>query len=266
MLRLSSLQRRIVYPSSFSGKIPTSGRPIAATVQLIRNGVNQLQVVTDTNGGYTLGGAYVGESYDVSVVKGDLGAWRLGVEAQRLQATRLDIQLGPCTLSGSLLALDNSPHVNAVVQAVAVVSSASGATREDVVATERSDARGNYRFVNLRPGAYRVRSPGHSGYAYHEDGKTLMVESGKPVAGTDLRFAPQKKGSWEIYDLARGLADNTEIRKILFDPDGSVWFATQGVSRFDGQEFINFTTEDGLPDDYVLNMARDAKGNLWLSI
>jgi hypothetical protein len=258
----------LVYPSSFTGNISdANGRPIAgATVQIIRNGINQQQAVTDANGDYTLGGVYVGESYDVSVVKGELGAWRLGVKAQAGQVTRLDIQLGSNTVSGSLLALDGSPHVNTVVQAVAAVSTPSGSTREDVVATERSDARGNYRFVNLRPGAYRLRSPGLSGYAYYEDLKTVTVESGKPLAGLDLRFAPQKKGSWETYDVVRGLADNNQIRKILFDPDGSVWFATAGgASRFDGQEFINFTTHDGLPDDDVLNMARDAKGDLWFS-
>lgn len=45
-----------------------------------------------------------------------------------------------------------------------------------------------------------------------------------------------------------------------------MWFATAGgVSRFDGQEFVNFTSLEGLPDDRVLNMARDAKGNLWFS-
>lgn len=258
----------LAYPGMFIGNISDAeSRPIAgATVQLLRGTISQVQARTDTNGDYTLTGVYAGKSYDVSAQKGDLGAWRLGVEVQPGQPTRLDIQLGPCIVSGSLLALDGSPHVNAVVQAVAVVSNGPGAVREDVVAIERSDARGDYRFVNLRPGGYRFRSPRLSGYAYHENRKGVTVESGKAITGLDLRFAPQKKGAWETYDAARGLADNLEIRKILFDPDGSVWFATAGgVSRFDGQEFVNFTSLEGLPDDRVLNMARDAKGNLWFS-
>ena len=258
----------LAYPASIAGKISdASGRPVAgAAVRQFRNGLTYAEVTTDTNGDYILGGVYSGEAYDVSITKGDLGAWRLGVEAQPRETTRLDIRIGPCTVSGSLLALDGSPHVSAVVQAVEVVNTASGAAREEVAATERSDARGDYRFVNLRPGTYRIRSPGPSGYAYFEDRKMLTIESGKPLTGLDLRFAPQKKGSWETYDLARGLADNIEVRKILIEPDGSVWFATRGgVSRYDGQEFVNFTSADGLPDDYVMNMTHDAKGNLWCS-
>ncbi len=258
----------LAYPSWLKGKISDeNGTPVVgAGVLVLRDGIRQLQALSDTNGDYNLQGVYSSESYDVSVLKGDLGAWRLGVVVGAPPGTRLDIRLGPCTVSGSLLALDNSPHVNAVVQAVEVVSTSSGATREDVVDTKRSDARGHYRFVNLRPGTYRIRSPGFSGYAYYEGGKALTVQSGRPMAGMDLRFAPQKKGGWEIYDTVRGLADNSEVRKILFEPDGSVWFATGGgVSRFDGQDFVSFTTEDGLPSDYVENMARDAKGNLWFS-
>src|SRR6185436_8112229 len=82
----------------------------------------------------------------------------------------------------------------------------------------------------------------------------------------DLRFPPAKKGAWEVINTASGLADDNGIRKILIEPDGSVWFATQGgASRFDGHEFVNFTTEDGLPDNQVLNMARDSRGNIWFS-
>ncbi|MEK7685195.1 MAG: two-component regulator propeller domain-containing protein, partial [Verrucomicrobiota bacterium] len=82
----------------------------------------------------------------------------------------------------------------------------------------------------------------------------------------DLRFPPSKKGAWEVFNTSHGLADDNEIRKILIEPDGAVWFATQGgVSRFGGHEFVNFTTEDGLPDNQVMNMARDSRGNIWFS-
>src|SRR6185295_8716867 len=61
-------------------------------------------------------------------------------------------------------------------------------------------------------------------------------------------------------------ADDREITKILIEPDGSVWFGTHGgASRFDGHEFVNFTTEDGLPDNHIMNMARDHRGNIWFS-
>ena len=43
-----------------------------------------------------------------------------------------------------------------------------------------------------------------------------------------------------------------------------MWFATQnGVSRFDGYEFENFTKDDGLPENTVFRMQEDDKGRIW---
>jgi streptogramin lyase len=89
---------------------------------------------------------------------------------------------------------------------------------------------------------------------------------GPPILNVGFTFAPFKKGSWEVFNREKGLADDNEIRKILIEPDGSVWFASQGgASHYDGHQFVNFTTADGLPDDRVLNMDRDSRGNIWFS-
>ena len=48
------------------------------------------------------------------------------------------------------------------------------------------------------------------------------------------------------------------------DPDGIMWFGTNGgVSRYDGKEFKNFTTEDGLASNAVLAVHSDADGVMW---
>ena len=45
---------------------------------------------------------------------------------------------------------------------------------------------------------------------------------------------------------------------------GWVWFGTWGgLSRYDGNEFVNFTTEDGLLANYVMAMHRDPDGVMW---
>ncbi|MFZ2540136.1 MAG: two-component regulator propeller domain-containing protein [Gallionella sp.] len=48
-------------------------------------------------------------------------------------------------------------------------------------------------------------------------------------------------------------------------PDQSVWVGTwgAGVSRFDGTEWHNYTTSDGLAGNIVYSMAQDPNGVLW---
>lgn len=51
---------------------------------------------------------------------------------------------------------------------------------------------------------------------------------------------------------------------VLQDKDGNLWFGTggEGVYRFNGKTFINFTTKDGLSSNYVNAIIQDRKGNI----
>lgn len=54
------------------------------------------------------------------------------------------------------------------------------------------------------------------------------------------------------------------VRAILGDERNNLWMATeQGVSRYDGQTFTTYGTEDGLSDGNVMCLLHDAKGRLW---
>lgn len=45
-----------------------------------------------------------------------------------------------------------------------------------------------------------------------------------------------------------------------------MWFATEnGLSRYDGRVFKNFTVQDGLPDNEVLKLFADSKGRVWIA-
>jgi ligand-binding sensor domain-containing protein/two-component sensor histidine kinase len=67
------------------------------------------------------------------------------------------------------------------------------------------------------------------------------------------------------YDVKDGLAAST-VYDICQDKDGFIWFATDaGVSRFDGTNFKNFTTSDGLPETEVVRVFADSKGRVWIS-
>lgn len=65
--------------------------------------------------------------------------------------------------------------------------------------------------------------------------------------------------------IEEGLASNN-VYAAFQDSKGYIWLSTSnGVSRFDGKEFRNFTTNNGLPDNEVFSMEEDALGRIWLS-
>ena len=50
------------------------------------------------------------------------------------------------------------------------------------------------------------------------------------------------------------------------DKDGIVWCGTWGggLARFDGQNWSNLTTKDGLPANHVFMLHQDAKQRMWI--
>ncbi len=66
------------------------------------------------------------------------------------------------------------------------------------------------------------------------------------------------------YSIKQGLANNN-IRSILEDKQGNLWFSTGGggVSCYAGKVFINFTIDQGLPSNYLRSITEDKNGNLW---
>src|SRR5215813_3708700 len=70
--------------------------------------------------------------------------------------------------------------------------------------------------------------------------------------------------SYTIYDTKDGLA-GTVVYDAVQDNEGFMWFATEnGLSRFDGKSFRNFTIKDGLPDNEILKLFLDSKDRLWI--
>ena len=68
--------------------------------------------------------------------------------------------------------------------------------------------------------------------------------------------------NWIKHDVGNGLANNM-VLDFAVDGDDNVWAATEGgLSRFDGTQWHNFTTEDGLPDNYVGAVACDQDNNI----
>ena len=67
------------------------------------------------------------------------------------------------------------------------------------------------------------------------------------------------------YGAAQGLAHNS-VYCIYQDSKGYMWFGTgEGLSRFDGYRFTNYTTRDGLEHNNVTDITEDPGGRLWVA-
>ncbi|MBI3425833.1 MAG: hypothetical protein HY011_23135 [Acidobacteria bacterium] len=66
------------------------------------------------------------------------------------------------------------------------------------------------------------------------------------------------------YDASDGLA-NSHVSAIQQDAKGYLWFGTrEGLSRFDGYRFINYSTREGLGNPVINALAEDRQGHLWI--
>lgn len=76
--------------------------------------------------------------------------------------------------------------------------------------------------------------------------------------------ASAQEYSYHQYTAKDGLAGET-VYDITQDHQGFLWVATEaGLSRFDGRNFKNFSTVDGLPSREVLGCREDAEHRLWI--
>jgi ligand-binding sensor domain-containing protein/two-component sensor histidine kinase len=67
------------------------------------------------------------------------------------------------------------------------------------------------------------------------------------------------------YTTEDGLA-HANVRRIVRDPRGFLWFCTiDGLSRFDGAEFVTYRTSDGLPDPWVTDLLTTRDGMYWVA-
>lgn len=59
--------------------------------------------------------------------------------------------------------------------------------------------------------------------------------------------------------------EHDKVTSGMLDKDGNLWFGTsnEGIYRYDGKSFINFTERNGLPSNYINCILEDKDGNLW---
>ena len=81
------------------------------------------------------------------------------------------------------------------------------------------------------------------------------------VAVEQLSFTSKK----QKLSKTQGTTEHQNVHCSLQDKHGNLWFGTtgEGVYRFDGKEFIQFTEKDGLSNNKVWSILEDTLGNIW---
>ncbi len=64
---------------------------------------------------------------------------------------------------------------------------------------------------------------------------------------------------------SQGTNEYQNVHCIIQDKDGNIWLGTtgEGVYRYDGKEFTQFTEKDGLSNNSVWSIIEDKLGNIW---
>ena len=248
-----------------------TGKPVAnATIRLLRQEAEIATATSDTNGSYSTAFFSEYENFDVNGAAGELGNWKFGIACPHGERTEVNLTLSnSVSLAGKVTAFDGSLIEDAVIQVVRADASALDpgklttpglvATMLTATTTNSSEA---YRFVNLRPGDYKVMLHGPDAQHAWHGGEIVHVAPGKTFSA-DFQLAPFRKGRWRRYSTANGLP-STRIHNLQFMPDGTLLLATQnGVSRFDGFTFTTLSKRDGLLDNRVFCIYRAPSGLLW---
>ncbi len=90
------------------------------------------------------------------------------------------------------------------------------------------------------------------------------------TAGGGAYFYDGKKFKSYLTEIGRKQEDSLYHNWIPFirkDNNGNLWFASMthgGVNRFDGKEFTQFLTKDGLSDNQVRTIFCDRSGKIWI--
>jgi ligand-binding sensor domain-containing protein len=73
-----------------------------------------------------------------------------------------------------------------------------------------------------------------------------------------------QRSLWKSYGRPEGLRE-LNVNCMHQDHEGFLWVGTEnGLYRYDGKRFQQFTKSDGLADAYISALASDADGNLWI--
>lgn len=220
--------------------------------------------------------------YDVRLTEGDRGGWRWGVSVSANGSQKVEVPLGNAvSISGKVVAMDGSVQRAMVVEATRGGEAKDATFRRAVESSlapgrlffERTltDTNGNFRFVNLPPGEYRVRCHGREGYIDQVEGTTnrlgnwISVGAGNGPAELIFRFPEVKKGVWKSYQIMEGLVE-VQPRTLDRAPEGQMWIGTDQsfLYEYDGVEFKVAAAAPEIPANEITVVRHDGGEGAWV--
>ena len=180
------------------------------------------------------------------------------------QRLEMDLELrGIVALAGTVTAMDNMPLAGVKI-GLARPRASPGEEPEFVGLTTATGDNGEFHFQGTQPtGRYELLAVTQRGPVSLLDGQLIDFNVLQPLTNLAFRLAPMKKGRWRSFGVAEGLP-NSQVRCLLPEGDGTLWVGTSdGVARFDGQEFVRWDVPESLRDATVHSFCRDPQGVLW---
>ncbi len=99
-----------------------------------------------------------------------------------------------------------------------------------------------------------------------EDGTIWACTYGNGVSYYNTKT--NKAGNFRYESQNKNSLASDRVNSIFQDSNKNLWFATEGgLCKFDRQKnnFIRYTTLNGLPTNFILSILEDSKKNLWVS-
>ncbi|MBT3342114.1 MAG: response regulator [Gemmatimonadetes bacterium] len=239
-----------------------------ATVRLFQGEDEVAVALTDTNGVYEI--QVLGDGpFDLQARSETENAWIQDVRMQPgAVAQRVDVSLRFQTVfQGRILALDATPQRGVIAEALP--------TTAGVGRMAATDAQGRYRFDDLRPGRYRIRLHRQGEFSWLTTGGSTPDSLQAAVFATQRDHSttvplvvepPVHQGVWRTFGAFEGLRAN-EITDMTSGLDGTLWASTAGagVWSYDGENFEQWTTREGLPHDEVRAVHATRDGAIWFA-
>nr|WP_294903523.1 two-component regulator propeller domain-containing protein [uncultured Lacibacter sp.] len=104
-----------------------------------------------------------------------------------------------------------------------------------------------------------------SGHTVQTNEITQTISDGQPRPKQMSVFSFLSVKQKPAYDPSLQVSDY--IRCMLEDKNGNIWFGTnnEGVCRYDGKQFVYFTTKEGISGNAVRKLVEDKEGNIWMA-
>lgn len=84
------------------------------------------------------------------------------------------------------------------------------------------------------------------------------------VGITDIALVQEDPYFVVTKDTMTTTGPHNITRNVLEDRDGNMWLATwEGIIRFDGKQFVNYTLKESLRKFHVFSVLEDRDGNIW---